>query len=85
MRVATPSAHDEIRRCAAVSSASRGFAGSGGTGRGWELSDRIKINPSHGLKHGGWRLVAIRIRVRDGKPNTLVRVDDVIVDPRVRG
>lgn len=54
-------------------------------GRGWELSDKIKLNPSHGLKHGGWRLVAIRIRVRDGKPNTLVRVDDVIVDPRVRG
>ena len=45
-------------------------------GRGWELSDKIKLNPSHGLKHGGWRLVAIRIGVRDGKPNTLVRVDD---------
>ena len=54
-------------------------------GRGWRLSDKIKLEPDHGLKQGGWRLVAIRIRVRDGKPNTLVRVDDVVVDPRVRG
>jgi hypothetical protein len=54
-------------------------------GRGWRLSDRIKLDPDHGLKRGGWRLVAIRIRVKDGKPNTLVRVDDVVVDPRVRG
>jgi hypothetical protein len=29
-------------------------------------------------------LVALRISVRDGKPGALVRVDDVIVDPRAR-
>src|SRR6188768_991987 len=28
-------------------------------GRGWELSDRIKLDPTHGLKRGGWRLMAI--------------------------
>jgi hypothetical protein len=53
-------------------------------GRGWQLTDRIKLDPSHGLKRGGWRLVALRISVRDGKPGALVRVDDVIVDPRAR-
>ena len=54
-------------------------------GRGWRLSDKIKLEPDHGLKHGGWRLVAIHIRVRNGKPDALVRVDDIVVDPRVRG
>jgi len=53
-------------------------------GRGWQLTDRIKLDPLHGLKRGGWRLVALRLTVRDGRPGALVRVDDVIVDPRVR-
>jgi hypothetical protein len=53
-------------------------------GRGWQLTDRIKLDPLHGLKRGGWRLVALRITVRDGKPGALVRVDDVLVDPRAR-
>ena len=53
-------------------------------GKGWELSDRIKLDPTHGLKAGGWRLVAIRIGVRGGKPGATVRVDDVLIDPRAR-
>ena len=53
-------------------------------GRGWGLSDRIKLNPTHGLKQGGWRLVALRFLVKDGKPGALVRIDDVLVDPRAR-
>jgi hypothetical protein len=53
-------------------------------GRGWELSDRIKLNPTHGLKQGGWRLVALRFFVKDGKTGTRVRIDDVLVDPRAR-
>lgn len=53
-------------------------------GRGWELSDRIKLRPDHGLKHGGWRLVAIRISVQSGRPDARVRIDDVVVDPRMR-
>jgi hypothetical protein len=53
-------------------------------GRGWELSDRIKLDPYHGVKRGGWRLVAVRIGVKSGKPGTSVRVDDVLVDPRAR-
>jgi len=53
-------------------------------GRGWQISDRIKLDPTHGLKRGGWRLLAIRIEVRDGKPGTRVRVDDVVIDPKAR-
>ena len=53
-------------------------------GRGWELSDRIKLEPYHGVKRGGWRLVAVRISVKSGKPATSVRIDDVLVDPRAR-
>jgi hypothetical protein len=53
-------------------------------GRGWQLTDRIKLDPLHGFKRGGWRLVAFRLTVRDGKPGAMVRVDDVIVDPRAR-
>jgi hypothetical protein len=53
-------------------------------GRGWQLTDRIKLDPTHGLKRGGWRLVALRITVTNGKPGSLVRIDDVIVDPRAR-
>ena len=54
-------------------------------GRGWQLTDRINLDPMHGLKRGaGWRLVALRFSVRDGKPGAVVRVDDVIVDPRSR-
>lgn len=53
--------------------------------KSWELSDRVKLNPLHGLKKGaGWRLVAIRLSVKDGKPGSAVRVDDVLVDPRAR-
>jgi hypothetical protein len=53
-------------------------------GRGWKLSDRINLDPTHGLKHRGWRLLAIRIEVRDGKPGAHVSVDDVLVDPKAR-
>ena len=51
----------------------------------WELSDRIKLDPLRGLKKGaGWRLVALRLSVTDGKPGAKVRVDDVLIDPRAR-
>jgi hypothetical protein len=54
-------------------------------GRGWQLTDRINLDPMHGLKRGaGWRLVALRLSVRDGKPGAPVSFDDVIVDPRAR-
>jgi hypothetical protein len=53
-------------------------------GRGWQLSDRINLDPMHGLKSHGWRLLALRIEVTDGKPGADVRVDDVVVDPKAR-
>jgi hypothetical protein len=55
-------------------------------GRGWDLTDRIKLEPNHGLKTktGGGRLVAVRVSVRNGKPGATVRVDDVLIDPRAR-
>jgi len=53
--------------------------------RGWELSDRINLDPLHGLKKGaGWRLVAVRVSVPSGKPGAKVHVDDVLIDPRAR-
>jgi hypothetical protein len=53
-------------------------------GEGWALSDRIKLDPTRGLKRGGWRLVALRVNVEEGKPGSRVRIDDVLVDPRAR-
>jgi len=53
-------------------------------GHGWGLSERIKLDPTHGLKQGGWRLLALRFQVRGGKPGAFVRIDDVLVDPRAR-
>ncbi|NUT54595.1 MAG: hypothetical protein HOQ03_01250 [Thermoleophilia bacterium] len=53
-------------------------------GRGWSLTDKVKLNPTHGLKQGGWRLLAVRITVRDGKPGSRVRVDDILIDPKAR-
>jgi len=53
--------------------------------KSWALSDRIKLDPLRGLKKGaGWRLVALRLSVTDGKPGAMVRVDDVLIDPRAR-
>ena len=53
-------------------------------GKGWALTDRIKLNPTHGLKRGGWRLLAVRVTVKTGKADTGVRLDDVLIDPRAR-
>ena len=53
-------------------------------GKSWGLTDKIKLEPLHGLKRGGWRLVAIRISAKSGKPGTSARVDDVLIDPRAR-
>jgi hypothetical protein len=52
-------------------------------GRAWGLTNRIKLKPDHGLKRGGWRLVAIRLTAT-GKPGARVTVDDVLVDPKAR-
>jgi hypothetical protein len=50
----------------------------------WRLSKRLGIQPRFGLKRGGWRLVALRFEVDKTAVGADVRVDDVLVDPRMR-
>ena len=49
---------------------------------GWRLSDDIKLEPQRLGKRSGWRRVAIRFRVEDGKKASDYRVDDILIDPR---
>jgi hypothetical protein len=50
----------------------------------WRLSKRLRIKPDHGLKQGGWRLVALRFEVLKADDAADARVDDILVDPRMR-
>jgi hypothetical protein len=50
----------------------------------WKLSKKLDIKPDHGRKQGGWRLVALRFEVLKADAGADARVDDVLVDPRMR-
>ena len=50
----------------------------------WKLSKRLAIKPREGLKQGGWRLVALRFEVIKAEDGADARVDDILVDPRMR-
>jgi hypothetical protein len=50
----------------------------------WRLSKKLAIKPDHGRKHGGWRLVALRFELVKAEDGADARVDDVLVDPRMR-
>lgn len=50
----------------------------------WRLSKRLKLQPTLGRKQGGWRLVALRFEVFKDEPGADARIDDVVVDPRMR-
>jgi hypothetical protein len=50
----------------------------------WRLSKRLKLKPTHGRKQGGWRLVALRFEVLKDEVGADARIDDVLVDPRMR-
>jgi hypothetical protein len=50
----------------------------------WKLSKRLDIKPDHGRKEGGWRLVALRFEGVKAGDGADARVDDVLVDPRMR-
>ena len=50
----------------------------------WRLSKRLDLEPNHGLKRGGWRLVALRFEVLKDEAGADARIDDVLVDPRMR-
>ena len=47
----------------------------------WRLSKRLDLKPTHGLKQGGWRLVALRFQVLKEEVGADARIDDVLVDP----
>ena len=49
----------------------------------WGLSKDFKLEPQRAGKKAGWRKVAIRFRA-DAK-NADWRVDDILIDPRMRG
>jgi hypothetical protein len=50
----------------------------------WKLSKRLAIKPREGLKQGGWRLVALRFEVVKAEDVADARVDDILIDPRMR-
>ena len=47
----------------------------------WRLSKRLALKPTHGLKVGGWRLVALRFEVLKDEEGADTRIDDILVDP----
>jgi hypothetical protein len=49
---------------------------------GWRLSEDVKLEPQRLGKPSGWRRVAIRFRVEQGKKPATYRVDDLLIDPR---
>jgi hypothetical protein len=50
----------------------------------WKLSKALDIKPKHGLKRGGWRLVALHFEVEKAEQGADVRIDDILVDPKMR-
>jgi hypothetical protein len=50
----------------------------------WQLTKRLRLKPDYGVKVRGWRLVALRFEVLKAADAADARVDDVLVDPRMR-
>jgi hypothetical protein len=50
----------------------------------WKLSKKLNIKPDYGRKLRGWRLVALRFEGVKADDGADARVDDVVVDPRMR-
>jgi hypothetical protein len=49
----------------------------------WKLSNRLHLDPQRGLKRKAWRLVALRFEgLKDDGGDA--RIDDVLVDPKMR-
>lgn len=51
----------------------------------WELSEDVKLRPRRGGREAGWRKVVLRFSAEDRRRGGDWRVDDVLVDPRMRG
>ena len=50
----------------------------------WKLSKPLSVKPTHGRKVGGWRLVALRFEVEKADEGSDTRIDEILVDPRMR-
>jgi hypothetical protein len=50
----------------------------------WRLTKKLNLDPQRGLKHKSWRLIALRFEVLKGEAGGDARIDDVLVDPRMR-
>ena len=50
----------------------------------WQLSNKLNLDPQRGLKRKAWRLVALRFEVLEERRRRRRRVDDVLVDPKMR-
>jgi hypothetical protein len=50
----------------------------------WKLSKRLNLDSQRGLKRKAWRLVALRFEVFKAEDGGDARIDDVLVDPRMR-
>ena len=50
----------------------------------WRLSKRVDLMPQYGQKKAGWRLVALRFEVDKADAGSDARVDDIVVDPKMR-
>lgn len=50
----------------------------------WKLSKALDVKPLHGRKRGGWRLVALRVEIRKSADGADTRIDDILVDPKMR-
>ena len=50
----------------------------------WRLSNKLNLDPQRGLKRKAWRLVALRFEVLKSDAAGDARVDDVLVDPKMR-
>jgi hypothetical protein len=73
--VVYPGLEKNVRRAADVSAEEK---------HRWKLSKRLNLDPQRGLRRKAWRLVALRFEVLKGDESGDARIDDVLVDPRMR-
>jgi hypothetical protein len=50
----------------------------------WKLSKKLELKPEYGRKYAGWRKVALRFEVQKAHDQADVRIDDILVDPKMR-
>jgi hypothetical protein len=73
--VVYPGLKDNVRKAADVSADDK---------QRWRLSNRLNLDPQRGLKRRAWRLVALRFEGLKDDGGGDARIDDVLVDPKMR-